>query len=87
MKEDLTNIERTAKNIHHKMIQVLKPIEWKFYNLVYIQHKTEEEAAKIMGYRTSEKNRSAGYKQVKNLKKSIMSKVKKYLYSGEIDIV
>ena len=40
-----------------------------------------------MGYRTSEKNRSAGYKQVKNLKKSIMSKVKKYLYSGEIDIV
>jgi DNA-directed RNA polymerase specialized sigma24 family protein len=87
MKEDLTNIERTAKNIHGKMIQVLKPIEWKFYNLVYIQHKTEEEAAKIMGYRTSEKNRSAGYKQVKNLKKSIMLKVRKYLYNGEIDIV
>jgi len=87
MKEDLTNIEKTAGNIHKKMMQVLKPIECKFYDLVYIKHKTEEEAAKIMGYRTSEKNRSAGYKQVKNLKKSIMVKVRKYLYSDDIDIV
>lgn len=39
-----------------------------------------------MGYRTSEKNRIAGYKQIKNIKKIIILKVKKYLYSGEIDI-
>jgi hypothetical protein len=39
-----------------------------------------------MGYKTTEKNRSAGYKQIKNLKKSIIQKVKKYIYSGEIDI-
>jgi hypothetical protein len=40
-----------------------------------------------MGYRTSEKNRAAGYKQIKNLKKAILIKVKKHLYNGDIDIV
>jgi DNA-directed RNA polymerase specialized sigma24 family protein len=84
--EDEVDIEKTAKNIHSKMQQVLKPIEWKFYDLYYIQHKSEEESARSMGYKTTEKNRKIGYKQVKNLKKSIMIKVKKYLYNGDIDI-
>ena len=84
--EDEIDIEKTAKNIHTKMQQILKPIEWKFYELYYIKHKSEEESAKLMGYKTTEKNRKIGYKQVKNLKKSIMIKVKKYLYNGDIDI-
>jgi RNA polymerase sigma factor (sigma-70 family) len=84
--EDEIDIERAAKNIHAKMQQILKPIEWKFYELYYIKHKSEEESAKLMGYKTTEKNRKIVYKQVKNLKKSIMIKVKKYLYNGDIDI-
>jgi len=84
--EDEINIEKAAENIHTKMKHILKPVEWKFYELYYIKHKTEEESAKLMGYKTSEKNRKIGYKQVKNLKKSIMSKVKKHLYNGDIDI-
>jgi len=84
--EDEIDIEKAAKNIHAKMRQVLKPIEWKFYDLYYIQHKSEEESAKLMGYKTNEKNRKIGYKQVKNLKKSIMIKVKKLLYNGDVDI-
>ena len=39
-----------------------------------------------MGYKTNEKNRKVGYKQVKNLKKSIIIKVRKHLYNGDIDI-
>jgi RNA polymerase sigma factor (sigma-70 family) len=84
--EDNMDIEKTADNIHKKMKQVLKPIEWKFYDLHYIKHKSEEESARLMGYKTNEKNRKIGYKQVKNLKKSIIIKVKKYLYNGDIDI-
>jgi DNA-directed RNA polymerase specialized sigma24 family protein len=84
--EDEVDIERAAKNIHTKMRQILKPIEWKFYELYYIKHKSEEESAKLMGYKTNEKNRKIGYKQVKNLKKSIMIKVKKCLYNGDVDI-
>ena len=69
------------------MEKVLKPIEWKMYKYLYIEEKNEEQVAKLMGYKTTEKNRSAGYKQIKNLKKSILIKVKKHLYNGDIDIV
>lgn len=80
------NMERTAENIHTKMQKVLKPIEWKVYQHLYIEGKDEEQTAKLMGYRTSEKNRIAGYKQIKNIKKIIIVKVKKHLYNGDIDI-
>jgi len=80
------NMEKTAENIHTKMQKVLKPIEWKVYQHLYIEGKDEEQTAKLMGYRTSEKNRIAGYKQIKNIKKVIIVKVKKHLYNGDIDI-
>lgn len=80
------NMEETAKNIHIKMEKVLKPIEWKVYKYLYIEGKDEEQTAKLMGYRTSEKNRIAGYKQIKNIKKIIILKVRKHLYNGDIDI-
>ena len=80
------NMEKTAENIHGKMQKVLKPIEWKVYQHLYIEGKDEEQTAKLMGYRTSEKNRVAGYKQIKNIKKIIILKVKKHLYNGDIDI-
>lgn len=80
------NMEKTAENIHNKMQKVLKPIEWKVYQHLYIEGKDEEQTAKLMGYRTSEKNRIAGYKQIKNIKKIIIVKVKKHLYNGDIDI-
>jgi DNA-directed RNA polymerase specialized sigma24 family protein len=84
--EDDINIDKAAKNIHAKMQKILKPTEWRFYNLYYIQHKSEEESASLMGYKTTEKNRKIGYKQVKNLKKAIITKVKKHLYNGDIDL-
>lgn len=80
------NIEQSVLNTHRKMEQVLKPIEWKVYTYLYIENKNEEQTAKLMGYKTTEKNRMAGYKQIKNIKKSIITKVKKHLYNGDIDI-
>ena len=87
MKNDHFDLESSAKNIHDKMQKVLKPIEWKIYKYLYIEDKSDEEVATLMGYKTTEKNRMAGYKQIKNLKKSIIIKVKKHLYNGDIDIV
>ena len=80
------DMEIGAKNIHKKMEKALKPIEWRVYKYLYIDGKDEEQTAKLMGYRTTEKNRIAGYKQIKNIKKIIILKVKKYLYNGDIDI-
>ena len=82
---DNVDIERLASQLHKKMEKILKPIEWKVYNHLYIEYKSEEEVAALMGYRTSEKNRIPGYKQIKNIKKSIIEKVKKVLSKGEID--
>ena len=64
------------------MKKVLKPVEWKVYKLLYIENKNEKCVAKKMGYVTSEKNRSPGYKQIKNIKKSIITKVKGVLERG-----
>ena len=80
------DVEKTAIVLHEKMKTVLKAVEWKVYNYLYIQHKSEEEVAKLMNYKTSEKNRVPGYKQIKNIKKSIIEKVKKVLDKGEIDL-
>ena len=80
------DVERTALRLHEKMQTVLKPVEWKVYNYLYIEHKSEEEVAKLMNYKTTEKNRVPGYKQIKNIKKSIIQKVKKVLEKGEIDL-
>ena len=64
------------------MKTVLKAVEWKVYNYLYIQHKSEEEVAKLMNYKTSEKNRVPGYKQIKNLT-NIINKTKKIFGNGK----
>ena len=79
------DVLKCTKIIHDKMQNILKPVEWKVYKYLYIENKDEEETAILMGYKTSEKNRSPGYKQIKNIKKAIVIKVKKYILSGEID--
>ena len=80
------DIDQNIKRVHKKMKEILKPIEWKVYELLYIKHKSEEEAAKSMGYRTTEKGRSPGYKQIKNIKRTIIKKVKINIENGSIDI-
>ena len=80
------DIDSAAKKLHIKMKEVLKSNEWLVYQYLYIDHLSEEQAAKKMGYKTTEKNRSPGYKQIKNLKKSILIKVKKCLSNDEVDI-
>jgi len=85
--ETSIDIEKTAENIHKRMKAILKPLEWKVYQCLYLEHKDEEEIAKLMGYRTSEKGRQPGYKQLKNIIKSIIIKVKKSINDGEIDMV
>tara|TARA_R100000808_G_C2130385_1_gene139718 strand:+ start:77 stop:763 length:687 start_codon:yes stop_codon:yes gene_type:complete len=84
---DFFNVEEAAEKLHVKMKDSLKANEWQIYKLLYIDHLSEKEVAQTMGYRTTEKNRQPGYKQIKNIKKSIIVKVKKILDKGEIDIL
>lgn len=68
------------------MQKILKPNEWMVYKYLYVDFLSEEEVAKKMGYRTTEKNRQPGYKQIKNIKKNIIKKVKALLNDEQIDI-
>lgn len=73
--------------LHQVMLSKLKPLEKTVYRLIYIENKSDEEVAKIMHYTTSERGRPPGYKHIKNIKKSIIEKVKKTLEKGEVDII
>ena len=65
--------EQSLEKFTIKMKECLTPLEWKVYESLYIKNLTEIETAQIMGYKTSEKNRSPGYKQIKKVKNKIIS--------------
>ena len=85
--EDALDIDKTGENLHKRMFVVLKPTEWRIYKALYVDNITEDAVAQLLGYKTTEENRSPGYKHIKNIKKSIIAKVKKVLRNGEIDFV
>lgn len=87
IQNDQKDITHSVVSLHKNMKEILKPLEWKVYKCLYIQNMTEEETAKEMGYKTTEKNRSPGYKQIKNIKKAIIEKVKNSIDKGEIDFL
>jgi hypothetical protein len=60
-------------NFHLKIKPLLTAVEWKIYELLYIFHKTDEEAAETMEYSTTEPKRIPGYKQIKKVKNKILS--------------
>lgn len=81
------DVFRNIQALHDKMKEVLKPIELQVYEGLFVHHQEEHQVAKTLGYISNEKGRRPGYKQIKNIRKSIISKVKKCLSSGEVDII
>ncbi len=80
------DITDQINKVHEKMKEILKPIEYKVYEGLFILHEDEAEVAKKIGYISNEKGRPPGYKQIKNIRKTIIAKVKKCMTNGEIDI-
>lgn len=81
------DIDKTAVILHDKMKKILKPLEWIVYKGLFIDHKSEVEVAKSLGFKSTEKGRDPGYKQLNNLRRAIMIKVKKILQEGEIEMI
>jgi DNA-directed RNA polymerase specialized sigma24 family protein len=80
------DIQKATQNLHQKMKQILKPVEWKVYELLYIDYKTEEQVCKILKIKYDKKAKSDYNKQLKNIQKSIIKKAKQCLANGEIDL-
>jgi len=85
--EENINLQKFAENLHEEMRRKLKSNEWIVYKGLFVDNKSEEEVAKSMGFKSNEKNRAPGYKQIKNIRKKIIEKVKKCLEKDEVDYI
>ena len=65
------SIERLNKILQEE----LSPEHYTVYQMLFFENASEDEVAKFMNFKTSEKNRAAGYKQIKNIKKMLKEKV------------
>ena len=82
---DQPNLSNGIAKLHDKLKQILKPNEWLVYQSFYIDNESELDIAKKLNFKTTERNRNPGYKQIKNIQKSIINKAKKFLEKDEID--
>ena len=70
--------------MHLKMREYLSDRHFIIYKMLFIDHLDEELVAKVLGYKSNEKGRKAGYKQIKNLKNLYKKTAKRIC--GENDI-
>jgi hypothetical protein len=52
--------------------------------MLFFENASEDEVAKFMGFKSNEKNRAAGYKQIKNIKKMLKEKVQDVISKHDI---
>ena len=57
---------------------------YKVYMMIFFENRSEEEAAQFLGFKSNEKNRKAGYKQIKNIKKMLKEKVQAIIEKHDI---
>ena len=55
-----------------------KKKQFKAFQMLFIENHSEEKVASYLGYKTTEKKRAAGYKQIKNLKKYFKKRLKTF---------
>jgi len=84
--EETNTLVEDMAVVHQKMKEILKPTEYIVYEGLFILHEHEDVVAKKAGYITNEKGRTAGYRQMINIRNAIIEKIKKYVKSGELDL-
>lgn len=78
------NIDESVNTLHARMKKRLTPTQYKIYKALYIDNKTNDEVAGLMGYSTSEKTRTPGYKQICNMEKIFIEKARAILKNQEM---
>lgn len=74
--DDFLDVERIIPMIEEKIKPYLTDKQYRAFRVLVIEKYSEEEAAQILGFKTKEEKRSAGYKQIKNLEKIFMEKIR-----------
>jgi hypothetical protein len=78
--------ESSIDKLNVYMEKELSLTHYKAYKMLFFEKCEEEEVAKFMGYKTNEKKRKAGYRQVKNLKKIFKTKAEEIIKKFDIII-
>ena len=82
--EDHFDISRATKSLHIRIKGALTARHYLVYKMLFIDGISEEEVARILGYKSNEKGRKAGYKQIKNLKNQYKKLAKKIIQKEDI---
>lgn len=70
--------------LNDEMKKSLSDKQYSAYIMLFFEQKTDEDVAFFMGYKTTEKNRMIGYKQIKNLKKLFREKAMEIMNRKDI---
>ena len=82
--EDHLDISRATKSLHIRIKGALTARHYLVYKMLFIDGISEEEVARILGYKSNEKGRKAGYKQIKNLKNQYKKLAKKIIQKEDV---
>jgi DNA-directed RNA polymerase specialized sigma24 family protein len=83
-RDENINLDEATIRLTNKIQGQLNTRHFEAFKMLFVQNKSEEEVARYLGFKTSEKKRSAGYKQIKNLKKIFQEKAKKIIEENDI---
>jgi hypothetical protein len=70
--------------LNEEMKKNLTEKQYTAYIMLFFENKEDQEVASFMGYKTTEKNRIIGYKQIKNLKKFFREKALEILKTKDV---
>ena len=83
---DTFDVNVAQARLHKEMEKSLPSKQFDIYKLLFIENRDEEEVAGILGYKSNEKGRKAGYKQIKNLRKKFKEHAIKLIATKDICI-
>jgi hypothetical protein len=75
-KESYLDIENILPAFNDMMKKNLSNIEWKVYDLVFLQNLEDSDVAKNMGYKLSYKDGRPAYRQISKIKSKILQKAR-----------
>lgn len=84
--DDSFDIEEGKKKLTKLLKKSLSATEYKVYNWLYIENRSEDYVAEKMHFITNEKGRKPGYRMIKNYKNQILAKSKEILKDGVEDL-
>jgi predicted DNA-binding protein YlxM (UPF0122 family) len=78
------DIDRSKDKLNKLMKESLSERQYFIYEMLYIKDLDITEAAEKLGYKSNEKGRKAGYKQIKNFEKFFKDLAKKIISENDI---